>query len=336
MLMLTDGNLDNASARIRAIQYIPFFEAAGYKVSHIPRVSLRPTNQASKYTVFPVLKRWYSVKRALAILSGSWDVVFIQRIFIPKHLLKLLNHKSVQIIYDFDDAIYINPGRPESQEKTAGMIKYASKVIVSTDYLQEFCKNYGKTAEVIPSPVETNRIFPCVKRKNQSVTIGWMGSPWTSGFLEIIEKPLQKLAGKYPFRFLTVGAKPDYHLAGVNHLAKPWIFEDENQELGAMDIGLMPLPDTDWTRMKGGYKLLQYFSAGIPGVASPVGINRSIIKTGENGFLAATEEEWYLVLEKLINDPALRNRLGSNARKEAIERYSRQVCFEKLLKILSE
>jgi hypothetical protein len=25
MVMLTDGNLDNASARIRAIQYIPFF-----------------------------------------------------------------------------------------------------------------------------------------------------------------------------------------------------------------------------------------------------------------------------------------------------------------------
>ena len=49
--MLTDGNLDNASARIRAIQYIPFFEAQGYNVTHIPRISKRPNNPFLKFTV---------------------------------------------------------------------------------------------------------------------------------------------------------------------------------------------------------------------------------------------------------------------------------------------
>jgi len=96
------------------------------------------------------------------------------------------------------------------------------------------------------------------------------------------------------------------------------------------------LPDTDWTRMKGGYKLLQYMSAGIPCVASPVGINQSIVKPGENGFLASSEEEWYLTLEKLITDRELRIRLGSNGRRDAIELYSREVCFDKLLKIIQE
>jgi len=97
-----------------------------------------------------------------------------------------------------------------------------------------------------------------------------------------------------------------------------------------MDIGLMPLPDTDWTRMKGGYKLLQYMSAGIPCVASPVGINQSIVKIGQSGFLASTTEEWYLTLEKLICDPELRIRLGANGRRDAIELYRREVCFETL------
>ncbi|NEW80896.1 MAG: glycosyltransferase family 4 protein, partial [Mariniphaga sp.] len=150
------------------------------------------------------------------------------------------------------------------------------------------------------------------------------------------EKPLQRLAEKYTFRFLTVGARPDYKILGINHVAKAWIFEDENENIGQMDIGLMPLPDTDWTRMKGGYKLLQYMSAGIPCVASPVGINQSIVKVGQNGFLASSEEEWYSELEKLITDTELHIRLGINGRRDAIELYSRKVCFEKLLKIIQK
>jgi len=329
--MLTDGNYDNASARIRALQYIPFFEANGYRVTHIPRVPLRPSNLISKYSGFPVLKRWYALKIALAILRGKWDLVFIQRIFISEYLLKRLKKNSIPIVYDFDDAIYINPIRPANREKTGNMVRYASKVIVSTGCLNEFCLRFGQQPVIIPSPVETDRIRPSEKIKDPILTIGWIGSPWTSGFLDLIEKPLQRLAEKYAFRFLTVGARPDYMIPGINHVAKPWVFEDENEHIGQMDIGLMPLPDTDWTRMKGGYKLLQYMSAGIPCVASPVGINQTIIKPGENGFLASTEEEWYLVLEKLINDPELRIKLGTNGRKEAVELYSREVCFELLL-----
>lgn len=336
MLMLTDGNSDNASARIRALQYIPFFEAQGYNVSHIPRVPHRPSNLVSKYTVFPFLKRWYSLKMFLAIVFGKWDLLFIQRIFISEYLLKRLKNRSIPNVYDFDDAIYISPKRPENREKTANMVRHASKVIVSTEYLNEFCINCGQNPLIIPSPVETDRIRPSEKNQDQIVTIGWIGSPWTSVFLELIEKPLQSLAEKYTFRFLTVGARSDYKILGIDHIAKPWVFEDENENIGLMDIGLMPLPDTDWTRMKGGYKLLQYLSAGIPCVASPVGINQLIVKVGLNGFLASTAEEWYLTLEKLICDRELRIKLGANGRRDAIELYSREVCFETLLKIIQK
>lgn len=334
MLMLTDGNLDNASARIRAIQYIPFFESQGYRVTHIPRIPKRSTNLFFKFTLSPILKRWYSFKMIFAILFGKWDLVFIQRILINKNLLELLYDRSIKIIYDFDDAIYINPKRPKNREKTADMVRLASKVIVSTNYLVEFCLNCGQKPAIIPSPVETERIKPSEKSKDQPVTIGWIGSPWTSGFLELIEKPLQKLAEKYSFRFITVGARPEYKIEGVNYISKPWVFEEENETIGDMDIGIMPLPDTAWTKMKGGYKLLQYMSAGIPCVASPVGINQSIIRPGENGYLASNDDEWYLILEKLLVDSSLRTRLGSNGRKDAVELYSREVCFEKIMTMI--
>jgi len=336
MLMLTDGNLDNASARIRAIQYVPFFKKQGFKVSHIPRIPLKPSTSIDKYFTFPLLKRCYNLKMILAILFGKWEIVYIQRFFVKEYLLKHLNKREIPIIYDFDDAIYINERCPDDRLAAINMIRSASKVIISTDYLQAFCVQNGKTAEVINTPVETDRIRPTVKSPEHLLTIGWIGSPWTSGFLEIVEKPLQRLAQKYTFCFLTIGAKPDYNIEGINHVARPWTFDNENKDLGNMDIGIMPLPDTDYAGMKGGYKLILYMSAGIACVASPVGINQMIIEPGENGFLASDAEEWYEKLEILIKDSAFRTQLGATGRHHAIELYSREVCFKKLLHIIQE
>ena len=336
MLMLTDGNIDNASSRIRAIQYIPYLQQNHIQVSLIPRIPEKSSKLIWRYCFFPLLKRWYYFRRKGAIRFQQWDIAFIQRTFIDESELNRLNRKNVRIIYDFDDAIYINPRKPSNREKTATMIKYADEVIVSTEFLNDFCVENHRNPFIIPTPIETDRIKPTIKSRDNIPTIGWIGSVWTTGFLTIVENPLKRLAETHSFRFLTVGAKPDYHIEGIDHISKPWSFNEENESIGEMDIGIMPLPGTDFARSKGGYKLIQYMSGGIPCIASPVGINRSMIRNGVNGFLASCEEEWFEQLEKLINNPALRSELGNNGRKDAIELYSREVCFEKLMKVISD
>jgi glycosyltransferase involved in cell wall biosynthesis len=334
MLVLTDGNIDNASSRVRAIQYIPYFQQHSIDVSLIPRIPKKSSGFINRFCIFPLLKRWYYFKRNLAIRFQQWDIVFIQRTFLYKRSLELLKKRNTVIFYDFDDAIYINPQKPSNGKKTAIMITHADEVIISTEFLKDFCNENHKNPEIIPSPVESDRIKPSVKSSEHILTIGWIGSLWTTGFLGIIESPLKKLAKYHNFRFLTVGAKPDYQIEGIVHLSKPWNLDEENERIAEMDIGIMPLPDTEFARSKGGYKLFQYMSGGIPCVASPVGINSSIIRPGVNGFLASTEDEWFKHLEKLIKDPALRSELGNNGRKDAIELYSREVCFEKLLSLI--
>ena len=47
--------------------------------------------------------------------------------------------------------------------------------------------------------------------------------------------------------------------------------------LAGADCGVMPIPDTPFTRGKCGYKLLQYGAAGFPAVGSPVGVNAGLI-----------------------------------------------------------
>lgn len=330
MLLLTDGNTDQASARIRAILYIPMFENKGFKVSYIPRVGLKPLNNFSRYFIFPLVKRYLSLKRMYLLTFRKWDLIFIQRSFIKESILARLKNKT-PVIYDFDDAIYLSDHRSSNKRKSGIMVKYADEIIISSEYLNDFCSLFNKTGIVIPSPVETDRITPAIKLPAEKPVIGWIGSSWTTDYLRVVESALQKLGEETPFCLLTIGGKPGFSISNIDHISKPWSFEEENSFLNKMDIGIMPLPDDDFTRAKGGYKLYLYMAAGIPCVASPVGINRTIIRNGENGFLANTEDEWIGALRRLLLDPPLRIRMGRAGRNDAVTFYDRAVCFEKLL-----
>ena len=84
----------------------------------------------------------------------------------------------------------------------------------------------------------------------------------------------------------------------------------------------MPLPDDAWAKGKCGFKGLQYMALEIPTIMSPVGVNTEIIDDGKNGFFATTDDEWFEVLCKLIDDEQLRKTIGKEGRKTIVERYS--------------
>ena len=335
LLMLTDGNFDQASARIRAIQYIPMLKNRGYSVCYIPRIPLKPTNHFRKYCYFPILKRFLWLKRHFALNFQSWDIIFVQRLFIDEHSLKKLTRKS-KLIFDFDDAIYLSSIDQTASTKAGNMVRYAHQVIISSPWLNDFCLEFGKNGVIIPTPVETDVILPESQKENITPVIGWIGSSWTTCYLKLLEPVLQKLSEEIDFQFLTVGAKQDYTIPGVNHKNLQWEFGIEAKALLKMDIGVMPLPDEDFARAKGGYKLYLYMAAGLPCVASPVGVNSSIIKNGENGFLATSQNEWLSCLTKLTQNKALRTKMGENGRTQAVALYDRNVCFSQLLQIIEE
>jgi glycosyltransferase involved in cell wall biosynthesis len=241
-----------------------------------------------------------------------------------------------RLIFDFDDAIFIDNRNSTSALKTANMVKYANETIVSTDWLNDFCRKQGKTATVIPTPVETDIVKPKDRKENKIPVIGWIGSAWTTGYMEMVIPVLQKLAAEYEFTFLTVGAKTEFSVKGVNHSNIPWEPGIETKALAQIDIGIMPLPDDDYARAKGGFKLYLYMAAGLPCIASPVGINSAIIKEGVNGLLAATENQWHSALKTLLDKPELRHSMGESGRKQAVAEYDRKVCFARLISIINK
>ena len=94
----------------------------------------------------------------------------------------------------------------------------------------------------------------------------------------------------------------------------------------------MPLKSSGWERFKGGYKLLNYMSVGLPVVASPVGINNKLVKDGFNGFLASNNEEWINKLSLLISDFELRKKIGIQGW-ETAKNYTAKEQFPRIMRI---
>ena len=63
-------------------------------------------------------------------------------------------------------------------------------------------------------------------------------------------------------------------------------------------------------------------AAGLPVVANPVGMNRSMVVDGETGYLASTPQEWAAAIARLAADPELRRKMGAAGRRLVSHRYS--------------
>ena len=134
----------------------------------------------------------------------------------------------------------------------------------------------------------------------------------------------QALAQQQAFRLLLVGATADIvaRLPGVEVEVQPWSEDTEAALIREMDIGIMPLEDGPWEKGKCGYKLIQYMACGVPVVASPVGVNPSIVGGAGCGLLANHLDEWGEAFRKLISDVALRERLGHAGRATVCKGFS--------------
>jgi hypothetical protein len=70
-----------------------------------------------------------------------------------------------------------------------------------------------------------------------------------------------------------------------------WSFAAEERALRTTEIGLMPLVDDEWSRGKCACKALQYLSHGRPVIASPVGVNRTLLEGRPYAFLPQTSAD---------------------------------------------
>lgn len=89
-----------------------------------------------------------------------------------------------------------------------------------------------------------------------------------------------------------------------------------------LDINLAPLErDREFTAGKSELKYFEAALLAVPTVASRWGTFTQAIHDGETGFLCGDAAEWTTVLDRLVADGALRERVGRAANQDARDRY---------------
>ncbi|NQU94910.1 MAG: glycosyltransferase family 4 protein [Candidatus Omnitrophica bacterium] len=333
VLFLTIGDKTVASTRARVYGYLPFLKEKGiaYNVlSFTTHAKCRRILNLKKDSAWQyILETFYKIYifMAVFILSKRYDIIFVQKVILPKIILKMLKALNKNIVFDFDDAIYLD-------RDIGYMLKDAASVIVSHKEFGQFACKHNRNVHYLISPVDvSNQVLP--KRKSFA-TLGWVGSPETSKYLSIILPVLKDLKDKFKnLNIEFMGAERNQGLEALGVTIPEWSIEKQNKFLDEIDIGIMPLEQNEWSCKKAGYKLLLYMSRGIPCVASPVGINASLITDGTNGYLAETDKEWFDKLSRMIEDRSLRERMGQQGRQRVKEYYSYNVCGPRMTDILA-
>ena len=279
-------------------------------------------------------------------LVGRADVVLLYREAFPfgPPVVEALLARQIPLVYDFDDAIYLpttssdNPrlGPFKRPEKVQTIIRGATQTIVGNDKLAAYARVHSPTVDVIPTTLDVERYQPprCRRRRGGKVRLGWSGSRTTAPHLESVADVLRSTIDAHKGVELTVIGAPTFSVTGESVSVRPWDPRAEIVDVSSFDIGLMPLPDEEFTRAKCGFKALLYMSLGVPCIASPVGVNSEIIQHGQNGLLASSDQEWQDALSLLINDSELRRTLGDAGRQTVVERYSGQRWAPRFLELL--
>ncbi|MBU1045152.1 MAG: glycosyltransferase family 4 protein [Candidatus Omnitrophica bacterium] len=361
VLFLTQTRQIGPASRYRVYQYIDYLRVNGIECTLSPALPqscykffYQNSNILKKILLLPliVIKRIYDLSRV-----KKYDIVFIQREILPQifplfEILISRIHKN--IIFDFDDAIFLIPPQRnklfyflKDKQAIPRIISLSRQVIVGNDYLKEYALQFNKQVELIPTAVDTQVWIKNVKSLNQSdrqallgkekIIIGWIGTRHNLFYLEMLAPVFKQLAQKQAICLHIISdavfkSKDKY----LDILNIAWDMNSEVAQVQKFDIAIAPLADDAWGRGKCGLKALQYMACSIPTVCSAVGVYNQIIEDGNNGFLAKNQTEWLVKLTLLINDQKLRQNMGAAGRKTVENNYSFEINKIKLKNIITQ
>ena len=341
------------SSRYRVYEYLPYFNKSGVDIKVYSAVSKEEFNKY--YNSTSLINRWKyhfaeneNRKNHLVEVKDA-DVIVVQKGFTLinwKKWLPEFQNLNIPIFYDIDDAVFLSPPakapkllrNKEDENFYYRIISQSKGILAGNKKLVEYVSELNSNVLLQPTSINTDKYQPKSDyRKKEKIIIGWIGTPGTRLYLNLLDQVFTKL-DSFPIEFHVISDKLD----GINRENIPniklieWSPETELNALQNLDIGIMPIPDNEWTRYKCSFKLIQYMGMGIPAIGSAVGNNLEVIESGKNGFLAKSEDEWVEYLNLLCKDAGLREKLGIEGRKTIEAKYSFEVNAPKMIEFLKD
>lgn len=319
LLAITEpGSVESASTRYRVASFEPYLRQRRIEVEtlHWPRRALKEGGEAEQV--------------ALLEAVAAADAVLFQRYLPTRAWLRRIRARARRLVYDFDDAILYaesTRGRPRlllpRWWRFRAMMRCCDAVTAGNSYLAELAHREAAQGRVgvLPTTLELERYDREPARTETAPVVGWIGGRWTVPYLAQLRRPLEQLSAEIDGLILRVIADQAPGLGRTRVELVRWAAETEVRELKRLRVGLAPLPEDAWTRGKCGLRLLQYLAAGVPAVASPVGVQAEIVRAGA-ALPATSDAEWCQALHRLLTEPFEAAELAARGRELVREQFS--------------
>lgn len=237
------------------------------------------------------------------------DVVFMVRSdsYLEVKLVRIFKKANKYLVYVLDDDLLNVPEgitssghyRTEEVKKRITSIMTLCDCLLSPSkkILEKYGDSFKKTGLIEEPALCYKTASP--KESNQYIKIGFAGSTdrgadIDSMLTDVIKMVAEKYEDKVKIEFF--GAKPKL-FKQLNLAYYPYEdnYEDYQKKMWELnwDIGLAPMPDTEFHRCKHYNKYIEYAANNIIGIYSNIYPYTEVVKDGENGFLCNnTKEEW--------------------------------------------
>jgi glycosyltransferase involved in cell wall biosynthesis len=327
------------SLRFRFEQYVPFLREHGFRTTFSP--VMRPDEYDAFYREGRYARKAIMTGRGMLqrlsdlLRASSYDLVVVQReaIQLGTALIERgFSRSPARLVFDFDDAIWVRDVSEANRRvawlkrpgKTSKIIAMSDMVFAGNEYLRDYARQFNPNVKLVPTTIDTSyHVRGAPRREASRLCVGWTGSITTIRHFDLVVPVLRRLRARFGERvqFKVIGDSR-YENEELDIRGCDWSPHTEIEELSEIDIGVMPLPDDEWSKGKCGLKALQFMALETPTVMSPVGVNTKIVEDGRNGFLAVSEDEWFEKLSLLVESREIRERVGRAARATVIREYS--------------
>ncbi|MEO8257197.1 MAG: glycosyltransferase family 4 protein [Acidobacteriota bacterium] len=355
LLVILEAGTAIPSGVLRAKIYHQCLIDAGFEVRY--RNRLRPGLVRLRETppdwLVPLMTGWVAqvlagLIRSLALVSEFFivraarraDVVYMSKVSSLGLVRKLRAGTAAPLVFDFGDAVWI---KLLGFDEVLRLVHY---VTTDNEYTAAYVRRFNRQCTVVPDCAQVEW-FDQQRHKRAAnpdgtITLGWIGSPRTAHNLFALWEALEQLCVRYDHlrvRLLGVGDDSPYlpPFEKVRYTCLPHYSQASMiDEVLAMDIGVFPLHQVEASVVRGVLKATVYMAGGIPAVCSPVGQCVDLIDDGVNGFLAGSTREWEHKLSCLIEDQALRERIGQAGLETVRRDFSLEGGFSRLRGVLEQ
>lgn len=297
------------------------------------------------YPLYYLSIQWNVTRFMIGDMFRKPDCIVVQRALSPKFifpwnkwLMEQALRKCRNLIWDFDDEIF------NSKEITAfeaSLLEQCSrKIVVTSEFLKDrLRKEFQSKVEFMPTTdgdfVNDSLDDMLDQRRmtyEEQIELLWLATSPSLPHLHKIREELDSVAeilkretGKKLILHVICNKPLEFkpmHLVLDNTL---WSRDVAREMIHRSHIGIMPLTNTISSKGKGGFKIVQYMSAGMPAVVSAIGYNNEIVVDGKTGFLVDDVKDtkgWQEAILKLAVDWNIYKEFCFKSRSEWNSRFS--------------